>query len=172
MWITVTMYEWTHMIKKGETHDTFFLNATVMTKKLHITPESGFYQRLKRDLHAKLRQPFYNSFVAMQLQAAKKLEITKCWICTHSPISHKTLPLLGIPSTLAEIEDGAHFGNISAKMVDKAISLLLFTKAPMRIPAVCINFTRIYPPELLEKGFKNTVLLRVIELLYNTSQTA
>lgn len=46
------------------------------------------------EYHAKLAEPFHISFVSMHLQAAKKLNITNCWICTHAPISHKTILLL------------------------------------------------------------------------------
>lgn len=117
-------------------------------------------REVAHEYHAKLAEPFHNSFVSMHLQAAKKLNITNCWICTHAPISHKTFSsLLGIPSTLTEIEDSAYFGEVSRTMIDRAISLLLFTNAPLRKPVVCINFTRTYTPELLSQGYQDTTRL-------------
>lgn len=100
------------------------------------------------------------------MQDAKKLNITNCWICTHAPISHKTFSsLLGIPSTLAKMEDSVHFGEVSRTMIDRAISLLLFTNAPLRKPAVCINFyfDRVIPATwyMEDNDFQETQLHKI-----------
>ncbi|XP_077320782.1 uncharacterized protein LOC143943102 [Lithobates pipiens] len=158
VWITVMAFEWTYHKEKGKIHDTYLFNATVTSEKLQPEESRNPNQRARRDTHeyhVKLGEPFHNSFVSMHLQAAKKLNISNCWICTHAPISHKTIPLLGVPSTLAEIENSAHFEDVSRTMVDRVVSLLLFTNAPMTIPSVCINFTREYSSELLTQGFQS-----------------
>ncbi|XP_077309200.1 uncharacterized protein LOC143928283 [Lithobates pipiens] len=159
VWITVMAFEWTYHKEKGKIHDTYLFNATVTSEKLQPEESRNPNQRARRDTHeyhVKLGEPFHNSFVSMHLQAAKKLNISNCWICTHAPISHKTIPLLGVPSTLAEIENSAHFEDVSRTMVDRVVLLLLFTNAPMTIPSVCINFTREYSSELLTQGFQST----------------
>lgn len=105
--------------------------------------------RRKREVKTYLTEPFHNAFIAMHFQAAKKLNLSKCWICTHAPTTHKTIPLLGIPSTLEEIEQEAHFSNVSEKNERRQVSLLLASSVPLKNPVVCVNFTR---PEALASG--------------------
>lgn len=117
--------------------------------------------RLRREVeeyHDSFSEPFHNSFVAMHMQAAKKLNPSKCWVCTHSPVSHQTIPLLGISSTLKEIEEEAHFEKARAVLDDKSVSLLLYTSVPIKSPSICINFTQVYTPEQVAQGYRSSTM--------------
>ncbi|XP_018110455.1 uncharacterized protein LOC108712647 [Xenopus laevis] len=60
----------------------------------------------QRDLHSHLINSdsfAANSLIRMHLTAAATLNISKCWICTHSPTSSKHLPYIAQPLSLEDI---------------------------------------------------------------------
>uniref|UniRef100_A0A8C5PC20 Uncharacterized protein n=1 Tax=Leptobrachium leishanense TaxID=445787 RepID=A0A8C5PC20_9ANUR len=115
------------------------MDGTLIADAYH--PKTREIRALK-DYENRVSEPFYNAFITMHFQAARKLNITDCWICTHAPTSHKSMPLLGVPASLYDIETHADFSNVSINNVNRTVSFLLHTVIPLTPPVVCINFTR------------------------------
>uniref|UniRef100_A0A803JYR9 Envelope glycoprotein n=1 Tax=Xenopus tropicalis TaxID=8364 RepID=A0A803JYR9_XENTR len=56
---------------------------------LYFTPVKGGWQT--------------NSIWLLHQQAAKQLNTTDCWICSHVPVNHKGIPLVGIPISMNDL---------------------------------------------------------------------
>lgn len=108
------------------------------TNETHVSLHSDDLEvvRPKHEVPTTLKEPFYNVFVAMHLEA------------TQSPFSHRTVPLLSFLVSLAEFEE-ADFDEVQDQYRDQYkgnfVSLLLAMLKPMKPHYICINFTHMYP---------------------------